>query len=281
MPFPPSVARAISSVLGGPLVRDRAERLHFADAGHGFDQFGMHPDFVALGDTIGKLLYERYFRVISYGSEHIPKEGPAVLAANHSGTLPMDGAMLWVDVLRHTEPPRAARPVADYFVSTLPVVSTLFARCGVVGGSRGNARALLESGELLMIFPEGVPGIGKPFSQRYQLQEWRQGHCELAIRHSAPVVPVGIVGAEEQMPQIARIKAPPGSPLPYIPVPATLVPLPVRYHIHYGEPLRFDKEYRPEDADDPEIVHRAAARVKEAVAGLIARGLSLRKGVFR
>ncbi|MEQ1567698.1 MAG: lysophospholipid acyltransferase family protein [Myxococcota bacterium] len=252
----------------------------FGDAGHGFDQFGMHPDFVAMGESVGALLYDRYFRVLSYGAEHVPRSGPAVLAANHSGTLPLDGAMLWVDVLRHTDPPRAARPVADYFVSTLPVVSTLFARCGVVGGSRGNARALLESGELLMIFPEGVPGIGKPFKDRYQLQEWRQGHCELAIRHSAPVVPVGIVGPEEQMPQLARIKVPGGGALPYIPIPATPLPLPVRYHIHYGEPLRFDQEYSPDQADDPEVVQKAADRVRAAVEGLLARGLALRKGVF-
>lgn len=281
MPFPPAIARALSSLVGGAGIRDRAHRLHFADAGHGYDLFGMHPDFVALGDAIASPLYDRYFRVKSYGAEHIPASGPAILAANHSGTLPLDGAMLYLDVYRHTDPPRAPRPVADYFVSTLPVVSTLFARCGVVGGSRGNAKTLLDAGELLMIFPEGTPGIGKPFSQRYQLQEWRQGHCELAIRYSAPVVPVGIVGAEEQMPQIARIPVPKGLALPYLPVPATLVPLPVRYHIHYGAPLRFDQEYTPDDADDPDVVAEAAARVKAEVQKLLERGLELREGIFR
>lgn len=281
MPFPPSVARALSSALGGPSIRDRAERLHFANAGHGFDRFGMHPDFVAMGETIAAPLYDRYFRVKSYGSENIPRTGPAIVAANHSGTLPVDGMMLWIDVLRHTDPPRTARPVADYFVTTLPVISTLFARCGVVGGSRGNAKALLEAGDLLMIFPEGVPGIGKPFAKRYQLQEWRQGHAELAIRHRAPVVPVGIVGAEEQMPQIARIPVPRGSALPYIPVPATPLPLPVRYHIHYGPALRFDEDYTPDQADDPEVVNAAAARVKVEVQKLLEKGLAMREGVFR
>jgi 1-acyl-sn-glycerol-3-phosphate acyltransferase len=281
MPFSPAIARALSALVGGPGVRDRAERVHFADAGHGYDRFGLHPDFVALGDMLAGPAYERYFRVRSYGAEHIPKTGPAILAANHSGTLPVDGAMLWVDVYRNTDPPRVARPVADYFVSSLPVVSTLFARSGVVGGTRGNARALLESGDLLMIFPEGVGGIGKPFSERYRLQTWTKGHCELAIRYSAPVVPVGIVGAEEQMPQIARIPVGKRSPLPYIPVPATLVPLPVRYHIHYGDPLRFDQEFRPEDADDPEIVREAAARVKAAVQALLDEGVRQREGIFK
>ncbi len=280
MPFPPAIARVLSSAIGGPTVSDRAERMHFTDAGHGYDPFGLHPDFVSMGDALAGPLYDRYFRVKSYGSGHVPTTGPAVLACNHSGTVPVDGAMLWVDVYRHTKPTRAARPVADYFVSSLPVVNTLFARCGVVGGSRGNARALLEAGELLMIFPEGVPGIGKPFRDRYQLQDWRKGHCELAIRHRAPVVPVGIVGAEEQMPQLFRIPVGKRCPLPYLPVPATLVPLPVRYHIHYGEPLRFDTEYTAADADDPDTVAEAALRVKAAVQGLLDEGLRIRKGIF-
>lgn len=278
MPFSPRIARMISTAFGGRSVRDRAERLHFNDAGHGFDSFGLHPDFVALGDVIGKLGYERYWRVASYGAENIPATGAGVLAANHSGTLPMDGAMLWVDVLRQTDPPRCSRAMADYFVASLPVVSTLFARCGVVSGSRGNAEALLQAGELLMIFPEGVEGIGKPFSERYKLQHWTKGHCELAIRHGAPVIPVGIVGAEEQMPQVARI--PIKGPMPYLPVPATLLPLPTKYHIHYGEPIPLHEEFSPEDADDPEIVRNAAARVKSAVQALLERGLSMRKGIF-
>jgi 1-acyl-sn-glycerol-3-phosphate acyltransferase len=131
-----------------------------------------------------------------------------------------------------------------------------------------------------MIFPEGTPGIGKPFSERYKLQEWRKGHCELAIRHSAPIVPVAIVGAEEQMPLLLRIPLR-GGPIPYLPIPSTLVPLPVRYHIHYGEPIPVHEEFTPSDADDPEIVANAALRVKKAVQTLIDKGLSMRKGIFR
>jgi 1-acyl-sn-glycerol-3-phosphate acyltransferase len=274
-----SLARLFSSLLTNAAQRDRARRLHFPDAGHGYDQFGLNPDYVALGEAMASPLYEKYFRVVSYGHDNIPSEGPAVLACNHSGTLPMDGAMMYVDVYRNTNPPRIPRPVADYFVSTLPVVSKLFARCGVVGGSRGNARALLQSGEMLQIFPEGTPGIGKPFSERYKLQAWRKGHCELAIRYSAPVIPVAVVGAEEQMPQLFRIPLK-GMAVPYLPIPATLIPLPVRYHIHYGEPIRLDREFTPADADDPEIVAAAALRVKAAVQALIDKGLAMRKGVF-
>ena len=279
MPRRPRITRALTSLLGNPEVTDRTARLSFRDAGHGYDRFGLHPDYVAFGDALAGTIYDRYFRVQSTGSENIPSEGPAILAANHSGTIPLDGAMLWVDVVRNTQPPRVPRAVADYFVPSLPVLGTLFARCGVVGGSRGNVRALLEGGELLMIFPEGVPGIGKPFRDRYQLQEWRQGHCELAIRHRAPVVPIAIIGAEEQMPQLARL--PFFEPVPYIPITATPVPLPVRYHIHYGTPIPLHRDYRPEQADDADVVAEAALRVKAAVAGLIEQGLATRESVFR
>ena len=94
----------------------------------------------------------------------------------------------------------------NHFVPALPFIGTIFARGGMVGGSRGNVRALLEAGELLMIFPEGTPGIIKPFHKRYQLQKFRVGHAELAIRHQVPVIPVGIVGAEEQLPSFFSSK---------------------------------------------------------------------------
>lgn len=270
--------RGLQRLLARELEHVRAVPIR--DAGHGYDVFGLEPAHVAFALASLGWLHQRYFRVSSHGVEHVPARGPALLAANHSGTLPFDAVMLWVDVLRRRG--RIPRAVTDYFVAGMPFFGTLFARCGAVGGTPGNLRVLLESGELLMLFPEGVPGISKPFSQRYQLQEWRVGHAELAIRHRAPVVPVAIIGAEEQMPQLGRIEA--LGPLvgaPYVPVPLTPLPLPVHYHMHYGEPLMLHEGLAPEDADDPEVVERAASRVKEAVQVLIQRGLRRRRGVFR
>lgn len=277
MSIHPALARAIARSLLSPEDLQRIESLRIRDAGHGYDAFGLHRDFVALGLALAHGLYDDYFRVLSFGAENIPKEGPVILAANHSGTIPVDGMMLWVDVLRQAG--RVPRPVADHFVPALPFVGSFFSRGGVVGGSRGNARALLQGGELLMIFPEGVPGVGKRFSDRYKLQEWRVGHAELAIRYSAPVVPVALVGPEEQMPQLFRLERV-GKllGLPYLPVPATPLPLPVRYRVLYGPPIPTDRDYRPEQADDPAVVREASMRVRDAVAALIAEGLRRRGG---
>lgn len=275
----PVVARILASRgLPGEEI-ERLKGLQFADSGHGYDPFGLHRDFVGLGEALTRRLYENYFRVISVGHEHIPSVGPAVLAANHSGAVPFDSAMIWTDVVRNTNPPRVPRPVADHFVPMIPIIGTLFARAGMVGGSRGNARTLLERGEMLLIHPEGVPGVAKHFKDRYRLQEWRVGHVELAIRHGAPVIPIAVVGAEEQMPQVGRIPIEVLS-MPFIPVTLTPFPLPVRYHIYYGEPMPFHEQYPPEAADDPAVVREAAAQVKAKVQAMLDHGVASRKGIF-
>lgn len=275
----PVVARMIASASLPAEEIARLKGLRYADAGHGYDPFGLHPDFVAFGEAITRLAYERYFRVKSEGHAHIPASGPAVLAANHSGAIPIDSAMIWTDVVRHTDPPRVPRPVADHFVPMMPVVGTIFARGGMVGGSRGNAHTLLERGDLLLIHPEGVPGVSKAFRDRYKLQEWRVGHVELAIRHHCPVIPVAVVGAEEQMPQVGRI------PIslfgaPFIPVTLPPFPLPTRYYIDYGPPIPVHEDFRPEEADDPAVLREASARVKAAVQAMIDARLATRPGVF-
>lgn len=239
------------------------------DDGLGYDMFGLHRSHVVRALRWGRPALSRYFRVDAHGAEHLLKHGAAIVIANHSGVLPVDGAMLWLDVARQTG--RVLRVVADRFVPELPFVGTQFARVGVVAGTRANVELLLARGELVAIFPEGTTGVAKTWRHRYQLQAWRVGHVELAIRHRVPIIPVAIIGAEESWPLLARLDRLHPFGAPYLPVPAVPVPLPVRYHVHYGAPLRFDA-ILPEAADDPEIVARAAAITRGAVEELISQG---------
>lgn len=272
--------RFVSSVL----TREQQEhvaKVTIDDAGHGFDRFGMSPQGVGVGLSLFRHLRDHYFRVKSYGTENIPKTGATIVVANHSGTLPIDGFMLWSDILLKTDPPRAGRPVADFFVPALPFINTVFARGGMIAGSRGNVHAALEAGELLFIFPEGVRGIGKAYAKRYQLQRWTVGHAELAIRHRALILPAAVIGAEEAWPQAMKITGLGAFGVPYLPIPATPLPMPTRFHLHYGEPIALFDDYPPDAARDPEALREAAAVVHDAVEALISKGLEARKGVFR
>jgi 1-acyl-sn-glycerol-3-phosphate acyltransferase len=258
-----------------------AENLRFNDTGHGIDRFGLSAEGAMAALAATRFLYSTYFRVTSHGIENLPAQGRAVMTCNHSGTVPFDALMVCTDIMVQTEGARVARPVMDFFVPSLPFVNKLFSGGGGIRGSRGNFHALLEDEELLLVFPEGVPGIGKPFSERYKLQQWRPGHAELAIRHSAPVVPACVIGAEEQWPQVARIESIHLFDIPYLPIPGTPFPLPVHYHVWYGEPIPIGELYRPEDASDAGAVAEAAQRIKDRTQELIHHGLEQRRGVFR
>jgi len=247
--------------------------MSFHDEGYGYDLFGLHPPTVDRALRLAMPLYRHYFAVESNGIENIPTQGAAILVANHGGTLPIDGAMLWTDVMHGTD--RYVRLIADRFVPRLPIVSTWFARAGVVSGTHANVRRLLERGELLAVFPEGVTGPAKPFRDRYELQDWRVGHAELAIRYRVPIIPVAIIGAEESWPVLVRLHWKLFG-APYLPIPAAPLPLPVRFRIHYGRPIELHRDHPPTDADDPACLATAAARTRRAVADLVLSGLTAR-----
>jgi 1-acyl-sn-glycerol-3-phosphate acyltransferase len=265
--------------LGGPGTRERLEQLTPPRNEYGVDPYGFDIDYLQAAVAPVLWLYRKYFRVEAFGLENVPGEGRALLVANHSGQLPFDAMMVEMACLIDKDPPRAVRALVDKWVPTLPFVSTIFSRCGQVVGTPENCRRLLAADEALLVFPEGTRGLNKPFSDRYRLQDFGLGFLRLALESDAPIVPVGVVGAEEQAPAIFDLK-----PLarmlsfPHFPITATVLPLPlpVRYRIWFGEPLRLTGS--PEDEDS--VLEPKVAQVKAAVAAQVARGLEARRHVF-
>ena len=146
-------------------------------------------------------------------------------------------------------------------------------------GTPQNCRRLLAAGETIMVFPEGVRGLNKTFDKKYQLQEFGIGFMRLALETNTPIVPVGVVGAEEQAPALFDFKA--GAKLLRLPaLPITLtgvpLPLPVKYHLWFGPPMRFSGTHEDDDTE----LERKVRDVKSAVHSLLQRGLDSRKGIF-
>jgi 1-acyl-sn-glycerol-3-phosphate acyltransferase len=265
--------------LGGPGTRARLEKLTPPKNEFGVDPYGFDVDYLTSAIAPLLWLYRRYFRVETHGIDNVPAEGRVLLVANHSGQLPFDAAMIDLALLVDRDPPRATRALVDTWVPTLPFVSTFMARCGQIVGTPENCRRLLAADECLLVFPEGTRGLGKPFRERYRLQDFGLGFMRMALESDAPIVPIGVVGAEEQAPQVFDVK--PLAKLlgfPYLPITPTVLPLPlpVRYHLHFGEPMRFTGS--PDDEDT--VLEEKVAKVKSAVAGLLARGLEQRQHVF-
>lgn len=269
---------------------DRILHVQTHDQGWGYDKFGMDKDTLALTYALSKPLYEKWFRVQSFGHDRIPKTGRGILVGNHSGVVPIDGGMVALDLLHRLNPPRIMRAVVDNFAARLPFINVWFSRVGQVIGTRKNFEELLNAEELVMVFPEGAKGPGKPIWKRYQLLKFNVGFMELSLRYKAPLIPVAIVGAEEQAPMVGNIK-----PLakvfgmPYFPITTTfphlgplgLFPLPVRYRIYYGEPFEFYKEIGEEGARDPKRIEECVNIVKDKINDMIQTGLRERKSIFR
>ncbi|WP_242337673.1 MULTISPECIES: lysophospholipid acyltransferase family protein [Anaeromyxobacter] len=265
--------------LGGPGTRARLDKITAPANEFGVDPYGFDLDFAVAAVAPLTWLYRKYFRVELHGVDNVPAEGRVLLVSNHSGQLPFDAAMIEVALLVEKDPPRVVRALVERWVPTLPFVSTFMARCGQIVGTPENCRRLLAADEAILVFPEGVRGLNKPFRERYQLRRFGPGFMRLALESGAPIVPVGVVGAEEQAPALLDLK-----PLarllsfPAFPITPTLLPfpLPARYHLHFGEPLRFTGS---PDEDDAEL-ERKVAEVQAAVAALLERGLAERKHVF-
>lgn len=249
----------------------------------GFDQEITDRFFLAALRPIA----QKWFRVEVRGVENIPADGGALVVSNHSGTVPLDGLMTAVSIHDHTG--RYLRALGADLVFRLPVVSEMARKSGATLACSEDAENMLRKGELVGVWPEGFKGIGKPYSERYKLQRFgRGGFVAAALRTGVPIVPCSVVGAEEiyplvgNLPSLARLLGVPYIPItPFFPLlgPLGLIPLPSKWLIEFGEPIRTDS-YDEGAADDPMLVFNVTDQVRETIQQTLYTLLMQRRSVF-
>lgn len=169
-----------------PLNREnKRERLHRRAREH-----RANPIAYAVVRVLFQPFFHVYFRYERIGREHFPKRGPVIVAANHRSFL--DPFVI------ATMARRPMHYVAKTEIFDIPVVGRLVSMLGGFPVQRGagdaemiaTAEAILERGDILLMFPEGTrtrPGpLGRP----------RRGVGRLALETGAPVVPVAVIGTE-------------------------------------------------------------------------------------
>jgi 1-acyl-sn-glycerol-3-phosphate acyltransferase len=235
-------------------------------------------------------MYHHYWRVETTGVENVPAHGRGLLVSNHAGVLPWDGAMIKTALF--TEPPhlnRHARALIAQFFFGLPWLSWFLRRTGQTVGHPDDSTRLLRRDELVLVFPEGVKGTGKPYAERYRLRRFgRGGFVQVAIRAQAPIVPISVVGSEEIYPMlgniepIAKLTGLPYFPLtPLFPALGLLgtLPLPSKWRIQFHEPVRTDL-VPPEGAEDANLVMTLSDQIRDTIQEGIYANLKLRKRAF-
>ncbi len=266
----------------GPDFEERFKQVAAPILENGVDPFGLDPDWAKYAIATAVFLHRHYFRSEVFGIERVPA-GRVLLVSNHSGQIPLDGVMIEASMFLNANPPRIARSMVEKWSQTLPFVSMFFSKVGQVVGVPENARLLLNRGEALLVFPEGIRGISKPFADRYKLSEFGLGFMRLALETDTPVVPVAVIGAEEQYisfgnaERLAKALGMPALPLlPQVFVPGGQLPLPTKYRIYFGEPMFFSGD--PDDDDS--VIEEKVAEVRVSIQSMINRGLKERGSIF-
>lgn len=254
------------------------------------DEWGFDEGFAEATFPLFDFLYELWWRVEAEGVRNVPAHGRALLVSNHAGSLfPFDATMITMAIMKRHPLPRWPRFMVLDWAFVLPFLSWFMRRVGGVPASPHNATRLLDEHQLVMVFPEGIKGTGKPFSERYRVQRFgRAGFVEIALRTGSPIVPVAVVGSEEiypklgDSPALARAVGAPFVPLtPTFPWlgPLGLIPLPSRWRIEFCEPIDLSA-HPPDAADDRRLVFDLSEQIRETIQQKLYDNLVKRRSTF-
>jgi 1-acyl-sn-glycerol-3-phosphate acyltransferase len=246
----------------------------------GFDPVTTKRQFFTIEQIVA-----RYFRATTLGAENIP-DGRVVIVASHSGVIPWDAILLVAEIYRLTG--RFSWNAGHEFWERYASLKDLLVPTGMVLGGRAEFEELLRRDEICTIFADAGEGNRHAYyleSDRYKVKPEKGfapgcgGYIKVALRTRSPIVPVAIVGAEEvhyclgDIPQLAEYLK-----VPFFPLVASLVPLPARIYIRFGEAIRLSAP--PEAADQQAVVDRLNEQVRSALQALIDDTLRRRKGIY-
>ena len=252
------------------------------------DEFGYKLETFAWSEPLFRFCFEEYFKVKVQGLENIPGESRAILVGNHSGLLPLDGAMITMAMCNaHPSPRRIRYLITDWFFQ-LTGVCDWMVEVGQVRATLPNAEKLLGNGELVGIYPEGLRGVGKTWQQRYRVIDFHPGFVQLAISTQTPLIPVATVGGDEIFPNfvnsktVARLLRMPFFPMtlafPWLPFPYMFIPLPAKWMINIHKPINLG--YPPEKASDRKLVMKIAKEIQYDIQRDLNHLLRERKSMF-
>ncbi|HII16208.1 MAG TPA: hypothetical protein HA362_07940 [Nanoarchaeota archaeon] len=255
-----------------------------------------------LNQTPVAQLFMGYYHPKLFGAENIPSETGAMLVANHSTIFFADMAPIYFGV--HEQKRRCVYGLAYKMLGQSDFLKTI----GGVQGRMESAVRLLEDDRLVLVCPGGILDACKPFYNRYFVRPVEGfspencGYAKAAYMAGKPIIPVGVIGAEETLLTFADMK-----PLveklmagldrmfglkkiprlkelyqlvdfaKVIPLPANLLPFKNDVEAYAGNQIdvRAIAGENPSQRD----FARANAVVMDTLQGIIDRGLAKRKGL--
>ncbi len=279
-----SSAEALADFLGQTVTRDGVSPERMAP----FDDFGMDKEYLARqGRKLFGFLARYYWRIEIEGLEHVPRTGAGILAGMHRGLVAWDGVMVLHLLSQRLQrfPRFLVHPTGFQF----PFVFDFTTKLGGLVACQENADYVLEHGELLGIFPEGIRGVFTMYRDAYRLRKFgRHDFVKIALRHGAPIIPFIIVGSAESYPIVGKVDWSwwtRKTEWPYFPITPTLfplvpAPLPAKWCIRFLPPIDVAARYGSDAAKQPAVIRAISDEVKQQMESAIAEVRGRRKSVF-
>ncbi len=199
-------------------------------------QFGSNLKTMAQIEPLLAWLYKNWWHVDCDGIDRLPQEGPALIVGNTAGIIPWPGIMLAYALMVKRAFPRRLNIMCEMGWIEDERVHHLARELGFVPWSADNAKKLFAKGELVAVFPEGIQGAVKPFSERYRLREFDWTRILPALEENVKIFSMATVGCDESFPIVANldfvaklleIPAFPITPfMPLLPFPFSMASLP-------------------------------------------------------
>ena len=242
------------------------------------------PDYIRENLAGLWLLASLYFRADVRGLERIPAEGPVLLVGNHSGgNMTPDTLVFTLAFSTYFGVERRMYQLAHNLVVSMPHLSFL-RKYGTVAASRENARAALEEGAAVLVYPGGDHEVHRPSRETGKVDfAGRKGFVRLAMEQDVPIVPLVALGGQEtalfltrgrrlarllRLDSTLRLKVLPISLAPPwgLNVGDMLghLPLPAKIRVEALEPIHLKREFG-EDADADEIHRELTRRMQDAL----------------
>jgi 1-acyl-sn-glycerol-3-phosphate acyltransferase len=223
-------------------------------------------------------LYRLYFRVRVFGAENV-QEKPYIVVSNHTGQIPLDGMLITIAFIFDVTPPRVLRAMVERFMAQLPFLADFAAQTGSILGDRINCQYLLDHGESILVFPEGVRGVSKNTPDYYRIKKFSHGFYRIALQKKTPILPICVIGAEEMFPfvfhprKFAKMLG-----LPALPLSANLLPLPSPIDIYIGSEISIP-EHLHDESPEKEI-NENVYHIEQTIKRMLIHGLKNRRPFF-
>lgn len=162
--------------------------------------------------------------------------------------------------------------MAHAFWESSPFLKTFSRKMGLITTDFKLAVRTLKKNKLLVIFPEAEHGNFKPSHKMYQLADFNPGFVALSLMTQTPIVPVAILGAEENYINIGTIDWFEDQIGAKIPIPLNLLPLPSKWKIKFLKPISLNK-YTRKDVKNEKFLVEVAQNVRFRIQAAIHKEL--------